>query len=170
VRWLLEQYSKSLTLALNGCHRGKECLNTCVDCQVQFLTSKSNSKRSDLRCPFGCRKRHTQESAAIRSLRRDQKDSAKAKKKELNRKRSLIKPESSKTEQPSIASPKEFKVGAKGGQFSPSSIWDLDILKYIRFLLRTVLGEKLPLIKIENQLKEIFEWILRPRTLQDRGG
>ena len=157
-------------MGLNGLHKATVCLQTCAECQVQFLTSKSNLKRTDLRCPFGCRRRHTREAAAIRSHKRNQKKSAKTKKQQLNRKRSLITPNNPKIESPvSDCSPGDSGLNDEE-RFSPSSIWDFDILNYIRFLLKTVLGEKVPLIKIENQLKEVFGWILRPRTLQDRGG
>ena len=60
----------------------------CRSCGFEFLTAKSNFRRSDLLCVFGCRKRHEKSSSKARSRKRNQTVEGKEKKKILNRRRS----------------------------------------------------------------------------------
>lgn len=38
--------------------RLSECATQCVHCGIRFLTHPRNARRTDLRCPFGCREHH----------------------------------------------------------------------------------------------------------------
>lgn len=63
-------------------------LKRCRHCRIYFLTDPRNKKRTDLRCPFGCREACRGESSTRRSVayHREHKE----KKAALNRRRYLV--------------------------------------------------------------------------------
>jgi hypothetical protein len=63
-------------------------LKRCRHCCIYFLTHPRNAIRNDLRCPFGCRQAHREESAKARSDEYYRSKAGKIKKKELNARRS----------------------------------------------------------------------------------
>ena len=80
-------------MALDSVLRGdpglQDCAVECCHCGIRFLTHPRNARRIDLRCPFGCRQHHRRQQANRRSRAYYQSEEGKAKKKELNQRRSL---------------------------------------------------------------------------------
>jgi hypothetical protein len=50
----------------------RQCDKHCLDCGIRFLSAPQNAGRSDLRCPFGCAKRHRarQSNERVKAYRR----------------------------------------------------------------------------------------------------
>ena len=65
----------------------RKCLVRCKHCQIFFLTHPRNAGRTDLGCPFGCRKTHRKKSAIKRSVEYYQSPEGKIKKRHLNARR-----------------------------------------------------------------------------------
>ena len=63
---------------------------TCLQCELPFLSTRSNLGRNDIYCPFGCRLEHKRTKARERSKRYYQKSDKKEKKKKINRTRSEV--------------------------------------------------------------------------------
>ncbi len=63
------------------------CLKRCRHCRIYFFTHARNAKRTDLRCPFGCREAHRRASSTRRSVAHHREH--KEKKAALNRRRYL---------------------------------------------------------------------------------
>lgn len=61
---------------------------SCCMCGIDVLTSKSNEKRDDVRCVFGCRERHSKGGSQSRSAEYYSSPEGKRKKKAQNQKRS----------------------------------------------------------------------------------
>ena len=70
-------------------HDSKATLCRCRDCGIRFLTPVQNRKRTDMRCPTGCRQRHEKKNSNERSTDYYESEEGKKKKKALNRRRSL---------------------------------------------------------------------------------
>lgn len=68
-------------------HPRMVCLIQCLECEILFLTSIANKDRSDIRCPYGCRRRHSNKKSNQRSTSYYQTEQGKAKKKAINDKR-----------------------------------------------------------------------------------
>lgn len=47
--------------------RLRECATLCVHCGIRFLTDPRNARRTDLRCPFGCRAHHRRQASNDRA-------------------------------------------------------------------------------------------------------
>lgn len=47
--------------------RLNECVTHCVHCGIRFLTHPRNARRTDLRCPFGCREHHRRQASNHRA-------------------------------------------------------------------------------------------------------
>jgi hypothetical protein len=62
-------------------------ITRCKACGIFFLSDARNSRRRDLRCPFGCRKTHRTQSSARRSAAYYSTENGKDKKKEHNAQR-----------------------------------------------------------------------------------
>jgi len=60
------------------------CAVRCCHCGIRFLTHPRNTRRPDLRCPFGCREHHRRQCGNARSRKHNQTDKGKANKKKLN--------------------------------------------------------------------------------------
>jgi hypothetical protein len=65
----------------------KRCIKYCLDCDIRFLAAPQNAGREDLRCPFGCAKRHRawQSNERVKAYRRT--EHGKKKKDALNARR-----------------------------------------------------------------------------------
>jgi hypothetical protein len=63
-------------------------LTRCKHCQILFFTHPRNAGRSDLGCPFGCRKAHRRKKSNRRSTEYYRTQEGKEKKKHLNAARS----------------------------------------------------------------------------------
>jgi hypothetical protein len=55
---LVRQYQTSLDSVLESDVALKRRIKHCLDCGIRFLAAAQNAGRKDLRCPFGCAKRH----------------------------------------------------------------------------------------------------------------
>ncbi len=63
---------------------------TCPQCELPFLSTRSNIGRSDIYCPFGCRLEHQRAMARERSKKYSEKPDKKGLKKKTNRARSEV--------------------------------------------------------------------------------
>ncbi len=63
---------------------------TCPQCELPFLSTRSNLGRRDIYCPFGCRLEHKRAMARERSKKYSQKPDKKEQKKKINRARSEV--------------------------------------------------------------------------------
>ena len=55
---LVRQYQTTLDSLLESHAALKRRIKHCLDCGIRFLAAPQNAGREDLRCPFGCAKRH----------------------------------------------------------------------------------------------------------------
>ena len=55
---LVRQYQTALDSLLESDEKLKRRIKQCLDCGIRFLAAPQNAGREDLRCPFGCAKRH----------------------------------------------------------------------------------------------------------------
>ena len=63
------------------------CVAHCCHCSIPFLTHPCNEKRTDMRCPFGCRDHHRRTASNKRSKEYYQSDAGRLKKMEANARR-----------------------------------------------------------------------------------
>jgi hypothetical protein len=71
----------------------EECAVACCHCGIRFLTHPRNKRRTDLRCPFGCRQHHRRQLANARSRKYSRTARGARNKKRLNGRRSQVVPE-----------------------------------------------------------------------------
>jgi hypothetical protein len=81
------QYQITLDSVLESDAALGRCIKHCLDCGIRFLAAPQNAGREDLRCPFGCAKRHRarQSNERVKAYRRT--EVGKAKKDALNARR-----------------------------------------------------------------------------------
>jgi len=84
---LVGAYYVCLRSALRFAPERGRCLTHCRDCGIFFLTSASNEKRRDLRCPFGCRDAHRRRASLCRVAAYYRSPEGRRKKRALNRRR-----------------------------------------------------------------------------------
>ncbi len=113
------------------------CLKRCRHCRIYFFTHPRNAKRTDLRCPFGCREAHRRESSTRRSVAHHREH--KAKKAALNRRRYLA---SARGQTEKLTSPAEVDAPPR------------PILKYVRMVCSLI--ERRPV-----SLQEVLEMLRR---------
>jgi hypothetical protein len=84
---LVRQYQTILDSLLESDTALQRCIKHCLGCGIRFLTAPQNAGREDLRCPFGCAKRHRarESNARVKAYRRT--EAGKAKKDALNARR-----------------------------------------------------------------------------------
>ena len=84
---LVRQYQTTLDSLLESDDELKRCIKHCLDCGIRFLAVPQNASRKDLRCPFGCAKRHRarQSNKRVKAYRRT--EAGKKKKDALNARR-----------------------------------------------------------------------------------
>ena len=87
MRELLGVYYVCLRSTLRLAPELRRCLTHCRDCGIFFLTSPSNDKRRDLRCPFGCRAAHRRRASSARVAAYYRTAEGRQKKRALNRRR-----------------------------------------------------------------------------------
>lgn len=85
---LVRQYQSALDSVLESHPELRGCAVACVHCGIRFLTHPRNAGRENLRCPFGCRRRHRQQCSSQRSTAYYRTASGKRKKNRLNGRRS----------------------------------------------------------------------------------
>ena len=84
---LVRQYQTSLDSRLESDDKLMRCIKHCLHCGIRFLPAPQNANREDLRCPFGCAKRHRARQSNERVKAYRQTDVGKAKKDALNARR-----------------------------------------------------------------------------------
>ena len=80
----------------------ERCLVFCKQCGIRFLTDPRNARRTNLRCPFGCREHAGRQAANRRSAAYYQTPCGKEKKERLNRRRYRRPPSADGQEQPAL--------------------------------------------------------------------
>lgn len=70
------------------CNQSRVSICDCCDCGIEFLTSRSNAGRIDMRCPFGCRSKHRIKKSVQRSVAYYKTSQGRQKKMRLNQSRS----------------------------------------------------------------------------------
>lgn len=116
-------------------HQSHVSIGQCRECKIEFLTAKSNAKRTDLRCPFGCRTKHRTAGSSRRSKCHYQTKFGRTQKKARNRKRS-----------------KKDPAGRK-----PRGLRQDCTLLYYRWLIWTVERRRLSFSDLTELLAPIFE-------------
>ena len=81
------EYYVLLRSALRAKRHLRACLTRCRHCRIFFLTHPRNTRRRDLRCPFGCREAHRKQASAQRSAAYYRQPKGKRKKSDLNQRR-----------------------------------------------------------------------------------
>jgi len=90
----------------------RRCVNRCRHCRIFFLTHPRNARRTDLRCPFGCREAHRKQRSTERSVAYYTTAEGKVKKRMQNGKRvqRVVRAEPN----PPVAGALEFPAGTVG--------------------------------------------------------
>jgi len=65
----------------------RECVTHCVHCGIRFLTDPRNARRTNLRCPFGCREHHRRQASSHRATAYYRTEQGKRKKEVQNARR-----------------------------------------------------------------------------------
>lgn len=125
--------------------------NECRDCKIPFLTASSNRGRSDIRCVFGCRQRHSDQESTRRSTEYNRSEAGKAAKKKHNRKRRLCGP---RGVTPDL--PRTMPMPAT----RPLTVLE----QYYHCLIHLIDG----ILTNEHELREILERIFRPQAKKVR--
>lgn len=84
---LVRQYRTTLESILESQPRLRVYLTRCAHCGIEFLTDPRNAGRTDLRCPFGCRRHHCRQRSGDRSTAYYRTGAGRFKKKRLNARR-----------------------------------------------------------------------------------
>ena len=84
----MRQYQTALDSVLESDSDLRGCVVSCCHCGIRFLTDPRCAHRSNLRCPFGCRKHHCRQASHQRSAAYRRTKAGRAKKKRLNARRS----------------------------------------------------------------------------------
>jgi hypothetical protein len=120
-------------------------LKRCRHCRIYFFTHPRNAKRTDLRCPFGCREAHRRASSTARSVAYHQEH--KEKKAAMNRRRYLVSARKRTEEEPV---PDEAPVCVR------------PILRHVQMVCSLIEGRPV-------SLHEVL-WMLRKKERQHRIG
>jgi hypothetical protein len=190
---LVRQYQASLDSLLESDDKLARCIKHCLHCGIRFLTAPQNAGREDLRCPFGCAKRHRaqQSNEWVKAYRRTER--GKKKKDALNARRYRTSPStarespceaSANTKSPSYepAHPAESPLAENAAQPLPAELsvaieLDLDevvldessvvnspMLRYIRTLIWIIDRIKLSHVEVVKWLRQV----LRQRSMAYR--
>ena len=93
------EYYELLRSLLHAKPQLRPCLVRCRHCRIFFLTHPGNRGRTDLGCPFGCREAHRRRSSHQRSQAYYRTDRGRERKRQLNRRRSLLSARAEKVQQ-----------------------------------------------------------------------
>jgi len=190
---LVWQYQTTLDSLLESDDKRKRCINHCLDCGIRFLAASQNAGREDLRCPFGCAKRHRtrQSNERVKAYRRTER--GKRKKDALNARRYRSSPstacesscEGSAHTQPrpcEPAGPADLPLAENATQSLPAElpvdieldlngvvlnealIIDSPMLPYIRTLIWMIEGIRLSHVEVVGWLRQV----LRQRSMAYR--
>ena len=159
----------------------KRCIKHCLDCGIRFLTAPQNAGREDLRCPFGCAKRHRarQSNERVKAYRRTK--GGKRKKDALNARRYRRRPSTaceSSTDTPPTAChgpeagdsapaenvpppvpadvPVTLALDLDGVVLDESSLVNSPLLPYIRTVIQMIDGVRLSLGDVVAWLRQVL--------------
>lgn len=118
-----------------GNHQGQVVISICRDCRIEFLTSRSNEGRDDMRCMFGCRESQRKRESNRRSVEYYRSDAGRKKKKAINQRRSKC------------GEPEHRDTGGSA---------QLSVHQYYRWLIRIIDGVKLGLRSIADVVASIL--------------
>jgi len=187
---LVRQYQTTLDSLLESHAALKRRIKHCLDCGIRFLAAPQNAGREDLRCPFGCTKRHRaqQSNERVKAYRRTER--GKKKKDALNARRYRSSP-STACESPCEASantksppcdpadsplaenatqplPAELSVAIEldldGVILDESSVVNSPMLPYIRTLIWIIDRIRLSHVEVAGWLRQV----LRQRSMACR--
>ena len=160
-RWFTLGYYCFLRKLCRGRPELRRLRKQCGRCKVKFLTGPWNRKQTYMGCVFGCREERKREKCNARGRRHSQTAQGRKDKKIRNQGRSLVSRQSQKQKRPT--QPPLFLLSAS-------------LLRYVATLIWLGSGQR-PQI---HELREVFEdilanvfgqaWILRQRSLPERGG
>lgn len=88
MRVIVARYYWAIRSALKNQPEIKKYLKSCPHCQILFFSHPRNTKRDDIRCPFGCRDAVSKQKSTERSTKYNRSDNGKEKKQERNKQRS----------------------------------------------------------------------------------
>ena len=193
VNRLVRQYQTTLDSFLESDDKLKRRIKHCLDCGIRFLAAPQNAGREDLRCPFGCTKRHRAQQSNERVKAYRQTERGKKKKDALNARRYRTSP-STACESPCEASantklpprepvdpadsplaenatqplPAELSVAIEfdldGVILDESSVVNSPMLPYIRTLIWIIDGIRLSHVEVAGWLRQV----LRQRSMACR--
>jgi hypothetical protein len=130
----------------------RRCLKRCRHCRIFFLSVPANDKRTDLRCPFGCREHHRRQCSTQRSADYYRSPKGRERKRALNRKRYLVVPADATEEQTAIE-----------GEPEAESV-DEPFVGYLRGVISLVEGRRVG----REEFKGLLETISRQHRLWRR--
>jgi hypothetical protein len=127
------------------CFSGKRrlILLRCRDCRIPFLTSPSNRRRKDIRCPFGCRERHRRDASHKRSRAYYQSTKGKARKRFLNQRRYKRRP---KDKSQMLRPPLGHKL-----------LWREPFLRHVRFVVCVIEGKRMTITETEDLIVSLLK-------------
>jgi hypothetical protein len=187
---LVRQYQTTLDSLLESDAELKRRIKHCLDCGIRFLAAAQNAGREDLRCPFGCAKRHRaqQSNERVKAYRRTGR--GKKKKDALNARRYRRSPatacesscEASAKAKPPPCEPADSPPAEKATQSLPaklpvaieldlegvvldeSSVVNSPMLPYIRTLIWMIDRIRLSHVEVAGWLRQV----LRQRSMAYR--
>jgi len=193
VNRLVQQYQTTLDSLLESDDKLKRRIKHCLDCGIRFLAAPQNAGREDLRCPFGCAKRHREQQSneRVKAYRRTER--GKKNKDALNARRYRTSP-STACESPCEASantklppcepvdpadsplaenatpplpaklPVAIELDLDGVVLDESSVVNSRMLPYIRTLIWIIDGIRLSHVEVVGWLRQV----LRQRSMAYR--
>jgi hypothetical protein len=154
-------------------------LTRCAHCGIEFLTDPRNAGRTNLRCPFGCRRHHRRQCSGRRSAAYYRTPSGRGKKKRLNGRRGLRPAEhelsTAPVESPAPPPAAPATLAARSDEAEPelrledvalraSHLSSSPLLPYARLLVRLIEG----FVPSRRELVELLARALRQRSLAFR--
>jgi len=143
VRQLVQQYYLVLRSVLHAKPGLRPCLTRCLQCRIFFLTHPRNRRRTDLRCPFGCRVAHRRHHSVERSAAYYHTSEGKMKKKRHNGNRTPQAPAPADTAPPAQSAP----LNLDQAEFDPGMV------KHLRVATSLIEGRKVTRQEIVEMLR-----------------
>lgn len=170
----MRQYQTALDSVLESDSDLSDCVTFCCHCGIRFLTDPRCARRSDLRCPFGCREHHRRQRSCQRSTAYYRTESGRAKKKRLNARRSIRAtaadsppqmdsppPAEPPPEPPAEPLPVKEELRLEEVVLDAESVRNSPMLPYVRMLVNLIEGIRLRC----EQLVELLIQALRQHSI-----
>jgi hypothetical protein len=174
---LVRQYQTALDSVLESDPDLSGCAVSCCHCGIRFLTHPRCAGRLNLRCPFGCRKHHRRQASRQRSATYRQTEAGKAKKKQLNARRSFRSastdslpqtdappPVNLPPKQPAEPLPMKEELRLEDVVLDAESLRNSPMLPYVRMLVNLIEGIRLSV----EELVELLIQTLRQHSIAFR--